>query len=426
MTTQAENELMTRTGPGTPAGEWIRNYWQPLALSEELPQGGRPLPVRLMSEDLVLFRDEEGRIGCMQRQCPHRRTDLSYGRLEDGGLRCLYHGWLFGANGRCLEMPAEPPESPFKDELRFTTYPTREMGGIIFTYMGKGEAPVFPLYEPFMVPEENRLAKRQAINCNYLQTLEGGFDPVHLSYLHRPIGRKDNRPVPGSTLSADNYYASDRRPTLEYERTGFGMRMYSIRKSGEDKKYVRTTNYIMPTSVAIVGQEGRIGQGFHMHWYVPTDDAHTMRFDLVFNRVKPLDKVSKELRWNDNFGPDGQLRSADNRYHQDPELMRNSNFTGMGDSFNVHDAFATESMGVVSDRPLENLATSDRIIAQARRLIIENIKKVEAGQLPVNVARGQAQDPEAPNVVVISEVIPNEVDHKEFWKSRITHSVAAE
>src|SRR5690348_14102514 len=118
MTTREENELMTRTGPGTPGGEWMRQYWQPVALAEEVPPGSRPLPVRVLSEDLVLFRDEAGALGLIQRHCPHRCTDLSFGRIEDGGLRCLYHGWLFDVKGNCLEQPAEPPESRYKDEVK--------------------------------------------------------------------------------------------------------------------------------------------------------------------------------------------------------------------------------------------------------------------------------------------------------------------
>jgi phenylpropionate dioxygenase-like ring-hydroxylating dioxygenase large terminal subunit len=426
MATQAENELLTRTGPGTPGGEWMRQYWHPVAVADEVPMGGRPVPLRVLGENLVLFRDEKGQLGLMQRHCPHRGSDLSFGRIEDGGLRCLYHGWLFGANGKCLEQPAEPPESKFKDSIKMVACPVREAGGLIFAYMGKGEPPVLPDYEPFRTGDEHRLGRRFMINCNYLQALEGGYDPVHLSYLHRPLKRKDSRPIPGSdNKSADNYYAGDLRPTLDFERTEYGIRIYSIRASGSDKKYVRTTNFVFPNCVAIVGQEGRIGEGYSMHWHVPVDDGHNMRFDLVFNRVRPLDKEKYRKRWQDDYGPNGELRSLQNRYFQDPELMRTSNFTGMGDSFPIHDAFACESMGPIQDRTQENLATSDRIIAQARRLILESIKKVEDGELPLAVVRGSVKyDPL--NIVVVSEVVPNEVSHKEFWKKKIVRPQAAE
>jgi len=425
MTTREENELMTRTGPGTPGGEWMRSYWQPVALSEDVPLGGRPVPVRILSEDLVLFRDEHGKLGLLQRHCPHRCTDLSFGRIEDGGLRCLYHGWLFDVAGKCLEQPGEPPESKFKDEVKAVSYPVREVAGMVFTYMGKGAAPQLPNYEPFSAPEAHVLAKRSVLHCNYLQALEGGFDPVHLSYLHRPLRRKDTRPVPGSEKSADNYYAGDLRPTLELEKTGYGIRIYSIRKDGEDKKYVRTTNFIMPDIVAIVGQEGRIGEGYQMHWHVPIDDTHNMRYDLVFNRVRPLDKDKHRERSKNNFAPNGEFRSLENRYYQDPELMKTSNFTGMGDSFQVHDAFATESMGPISDRTRENLSTSDRIIVQARRLILDAIDDVRAGKPPLHVIRASEKN-DCSSITVVSQVVSNDVDHHDLWKTKVAKPQAAE
>ena len=425
MTTQAENDLLTRTGPGTPGGKWMRQYWQPVAVADEVPLGGRPVPLRVLSENLVLFRDEAGQLGLIQRHCPHRGSDLSFGRIEDGGLRCLYHGWLYGVNGKCLEQPAEPPDSKFKDTIKAVAYPVREAGGLVFAYLGMGEPPVLPDYEPFRVGEEHRIARRFVINCNYLQALEGGYDPAHLSYLHRPLKRKDNRPIPGSDKSADNYYAGEIRPTLDFERTDYGIRSFSIRPSGPDKKYVRITNFVFPDCVAIVGQEGRIGVGFSMHWHVPIDDTHNMRFDLVFNRAQPIDKEKYRNRWKDDFGPNGELRALENRYFQDPALMQTSNFTGMGDSFPIHDAFACESMGPIQDRTQENLATTDRIIAQARRLILDSIKQVEQGELPLHVIRGNRSN-DMSHVVVVSEVIANEIDHKEVWKAKIVRRQAAE
>src|SRR5487761_641011 len=175
MLTRQENELLTRVGPGTPCGELMRRYWQPAALSEELPPGGAPLPVRLLGEDLVLFRDEQGRPGLLGIHCSHRAADLSYGRLEDGGLRCLYHGWLYDVDGNCLEQPGEPrgdgsglPDpynpgsvgarhaSPFREKIRHPAYPCQEVAGVIFTYMGPGDAPLLPPYEFMTVSEEQR------------------------------------------------------------------------------------------------------------------------------------------------------------------------------------------------------------------------------------------------------------------------------
>src|SRR4051812_35773888 len=156
MLTREENDLLTRTGPGTPCGELLRRYWQPVALAEELPPGGFPIPIEIMGEQLVLFRDDQSRIGLLDLHCSHRAADLSYGRVEDGGLRCIYHGWLYDVNGRCLETPAEPEGSNLKLTIRHPAYPCQEAGGVIFAYMGPGEPPLLPAYGAFQVTDEHR------------------------------------------------------------------------------------------------------------------------------------------------------------------------------------------------------------------------------------------------------------------------------
>ena len=160
MLSQEENDLITRTGPGTPGGQLLRRYWQAVALAEELPADGAPLPVRIMSEDLVLFRDDHGDLGLVGRHCSHRRADLSYGRIENGGLRCLYHGWLFDRHGNCLEQPCEPPAKRFCEKVRHPAYPCQERAGIIFAYLGPGEPPMFPAYEPFLAPSNHLLVTK--------------------------------------------------------------------------------------------------------------------------------------------------------------------------------------------------------------------------------------------------------------------------
>src|SRR5713226_6945972 len=190
MLSQEDNELITRTGPGTPCGELMRRYWQPAALCEELPVGGAPLPIRLLGEDLVLFREpstgsgQAGRPGLLGLHCSHRGADLSYGRLEDGGLRCIYHGWLYDINGRCLEQPGEPAGSTFYERIRHPAYPCIERSGTIFSYLGPGEPPLFPNYEFLTVPDEQVASSKLYHDCNYLQGNEGNIDLIHLSFLH--------------------------------------------------------------------------------------------------------------------------------------------------------------------------------------------------------------------------------------------------
>src|SRR5688572_15757610 len=168
MLTAEENERLTRVGPGTPCGELMRRYWLPAALAEELPHGGAPLPISLLGEDLALFRDNAGRPGLIGIHCSHRGADLSYGRLEDGGLRCIYHGWLYDVAGRCLEQPGEPAGSTFHERIRHTAYPCADFGGLILAYMGPGEPPLLPAYEFLTVPERQRSAMKYFQECNYL------------------------------------------------------------------------------------------------------------------------------------------------------------------------------------------------------------------------------------------------------------------
>jgi phenylpropionate dioxygenase-like ring-hydroxylating dioxygenase large terminal subunit len=415
MLTAQENELLTRTGPGTPGGALLRRYWQPIALSEELPADGPPQPVTVMGEELVLFRDDRGRVGLLGINCAHRCADLSYGRIEDGGLRCLYHGWLYDIEGRCLEQPAEPADSTYKDEIRHIAYPCREVGNLIFAYMGPGDEPVFPDYEALRVPDAHRFVAKTIIDCNYLQALEGDIDPAHLSYLHSTVKPPDSRAVRGSNRSADFFYGSDRRPTLEIELADFGVRIFSIRDAGDGKKYVRVTNFIMPNKAAIVGNEGRINQGHQINWHVPIDDGSHLRFDITMNREKPID-TSRYIE-----GPKGEVtadkrlvRNRANRYLQDRDEMSRT-FTGMGGYFMVHDAFASETQGAVHDRTREHLGTTDKFIAAARRQILDGIAAVEAGKDPLHTIRSE-DDNDLSQIVVLSEVVPNEEDHKTLWR----------
>ena len=173
MLTQEQNDLICRTGPGTPGGEFMRRYWQPVALAEELPPGGAPIPVELLSEKLTLYRDEHGNPCLIARRCPHRGADLSYGRVEAGGIRCLYHGWVFSGDGRCLEQPGEPAGSSLREKVKFVAYPCREAGGLIFAYLGPGEPPRLPAL-PFLAGKTDHAWYTKIHHeCNYLQGQEG-------------------------------------------------------------------------------------------------------------------------------------------------------------------------------------------------------------------------------------------------------------
>lgn len=386
MLSREQNDLITQTGPGTPGGDMFRRYWHPVLLSDELPPGGDPVPIDILGEELVAFRDEQDRIGLLDRHCCHRGADISYGRLENGGIRCLYHGWLFDVNGQCLEQPAEPPGSTFKDKVCQQAYSTHEAGGAIFAYMGPGEAPEFPAYEYLNMREGQYSVYKVFEACNYHQANEGNIDPVHVGFLHR-------------NFDADNPFTlHEATPELEVEETDFGFRLYQMRPGPEGKKNLRITNFCLPDWSIISGPQG--GDGYIAIWHVPVDDHSHWRWGFAIRRditIAPDGTPSEEIdfrsRHSKEFTPERHfVRNAGNRYHQDRAKMKTDNFNGMGPNFNVHDAFASESQGSISDRTKEHLASSDAGVICARQQLLEAVAAVQRGAEPRGVVRDPAKN----------------------------------
>ncbi|MGH7767797.1 MAG: Rieske 2Fe-2S domain-containing protein [Candidatus Binatia bacterium] len=415
MITQEENDLLTRVGRGTPAGELLRRYWQPVALSEELPAGGAPRPVRILGEDLALFRDDKGRPGLLGIHCSHRGTDLSFGRVEDGGLRCLYHGWLYDINGRCLEQPGEPGGGEHRDAIRHPAYPCEEKGGAIFTYMGPGKAPLVPDYEFLTAPPDHRFVAKIYHECNYQQANEGNIDPVHLSYLHRFFEIRSDRysGVRGTEESHYKLVGRDIAPTIDVELTDFGVRIYTARKQPGDNTYLRVSYFILPNLSAFPGQTG--GEGYSVNWHVPIDDTHHWKYTFVFSRGAALDKAMIQ-RARSELTPDFHLvRNRANRFLQDREEMKNKTFSGMGYGFQAHDVFATASQGEIQDRTAEHVISSDKAIIAARKLLVKAIRDMQDGGEPPHVVR----DPDKnrfPHLQVISDLIPGDTDIKQHTR----------
>ncbi len=392
MLTKEENDLVTQTGPGTPCGRLLRSYWQPAALSEELPPGAPPLPLRLFSEDLVMFRDEDGRIGLLDLHCSHRATDLSYGRIEDGGLRCVYHGWLYDVNGKCLQTPAEPPGSHLKEFVRHKAYPCLEKGGIIFTYMGEGEPPLLPNYEVLSAPDENRFVTKHFHECNYLQGLEGSQDGTHVRFLHRFLrtdtGAKQLEDHPKALGKGED--ASFREPppdeyfgVVRVEENDFSVWAYL--GSG-----VGGPEYTFPSLCLTNGGAQSAGDGYLIYWRVPIDDTHNWLFAMSFKRSGPIPEDHRYKRSWSMMTPDYHfIRNQRNRYLQDREEQKTSTFTGMGSVFVVQDALANETQGPIQDRTKEMLGVPDMSIAAWRRMLLRAIRTMQEGGDPP----GQIRDP---------------------------------
>jgi phthalate 4,5-dioxygenase len=407
-------ELPVKTGPGTPGGALLRRYWQPVALSKDLPQGGAPQAIRILGEDLVLFRDEAGRAGLLGLRCAHRRADLSYGRIEKGGLRCVYHGWLFDVAGRCLEQPAEPEGGRNRDKVRQKSYPCIERGGAVWAFMGSGEAPLFPGYPVLNAPEEHRFTFRWHSNCNYFQANEGNLDPVHTSYLHAYEPDPELQKDALKTSYTQTLFGADTAPKLAVRETRFGLRILAERRLPADRRLLRVTNFVMPNACAIGGAETPFGRGGNsMFWHVPIDDVSHWRVEFTFHSKVKLPKEQMEKSYLAEFETDGRpKRRPGNRYLQDRGQMRHS-YVGMGRVFPSHDLFITESQGAIVDREEEHLVTSDIAISRSRRMLLEAMADVAAGRDPRGVLRNAAEN-DYRDLLVLSETLEPGTDVDRF------------
>ena len=418
----SENDVLTKTGRGTPCGELMRRYWQPAALSEELPTGRAPLPVRLLGEDLVMFRDDRGRPGLLGIHCAHRGADLSYGRLEDGGLRCIYHGWLYDVEGRCLDQPGEPGGGAHRDAIRQPAYPCREKSGVIFTYMGPGEPPLLPAYDWLTVPDEHVVATRLFSECNYLQGNEGNIDIFHNNYLH--FVKRDLSAMSAAEVQSirdrfgDVERVSGRGPSPGTERTharllDLGIRICKVRRMDAERNYIRAATFVLPSMTVIPG--GGI------NWHVPIDDTHHWKYIITFSREKALDKETATMR-SGEWAPAPDYRpvgNKGNRYGQDRRLMQDSVYCGIDHPNPIQDLCVVEGAGRVQDRTNEHLVESDVPIVAARKVLMKAIRDVQEGVDPPHVIR----DPEAnrfPHIVATFGVVPSATR----WQDHLEQLVA--
>jgi nitrite reductase/ring-hydroxylating ferredoxin subunit len=373
---------------------------------------GDPVPVRLLGEDLVLFRDEFGRIGLLGLHCSHRGVDLSYGRVEGGGLRCLYHAWVYDIHGRCLETPCEPLGSKLKEKIRHPAYPCLEKAGLIFAYLGPGEPPLLPNYEFLNGPKDCVHVNKVYHECNYLQGNEGNIDPGHLSFLHG-FTVADAKQA-GKNLSPLAMLDSAAR--MEVDETDFGLRVHTLRSAGENGYYLRVTNFVMPNLSAFPG--GSLTGGYTVNWHVPIDDYNHWGYKIILTRVPDkafLDKAYFEDGITEDYRP---VRNKSNRYLQNRRIMKTWSFSGIGDrpgsNFTAQDAFATVSQGPIQDRTREHLGYSDKVITTARRMLLRAMEDVEAGRDPPHVMRSEAAN-RFDHLVIKGEVVPSADNWTERW-----------
>ena len=389
MFTQADNDLLTRVGPGTPMGEAFRRFWQPFLLPEEVAEpDGPPVRVTLLGEKLICFRDSKGRLGLVDRYCAHRRAELFFARNEECGLRCTYHGWKFDVDGNVLEMPAEPLNTPLLKEVKLKSYPVREWGGIIWAYMGpKDRMPATPPQLDWgLVPESHRYITKRLQETNYAQGVEGGIDSSHVSILHSRLEPDPTLPFRERQVSISKhvpYLAMDTSPKFFVRDTDYGFLIGARRTVAEDEYYWRITQFLLPfyTIIARTFDDGPM-MG---HAWTPIDDHKTWAFTMTWNPVQPLGNDIDENAVHAETLNDGSYRTKlgrDNDYGLDRGYQRLYNCSGMAGGIGIQDAAIQESMGSITDRARENLGTSDSAIVSFRKRLLKMARDFESGAEP--------------------------------------------
>ena len=433
-----QNELVTRIGPGTACGALMRRYWQPVALLDEFDPrfdpdlAARPVkPVRLLGESLVLFRDGAGRFGLIERACPHRGADLAFGRCENEGLRCPFHGWKFAVDGTCLETPAEPLGSTLCERVRQRSYPVQEKAGVLFAWLGPEgiAAPSLPAFDCFAAPASHSFAFKGLWHCNWLQAFEVGIDPAHPSFLHRylhdasisdeeaygrqfraaSVGEADGERWPMTRVMREFH-----RPDIRFDALAEGLlRLTTLRPMTDRLTHVRVTHAIFPATFVIPLSETITITQMH----VPVDDTHTYWYSFFTSFAEPLDKEAmRAQRLACVTLPDYvPIQGRHNRWGFDAEEQRTRTYLGMGeDDINLHDQWAVESMGPIQDRTREHLGTSDKVIMANRRTLLKAIETVRSGGTPpMALGPDQAAALTGPDTI---DCIAPAAGWEDFWR----------
>jgi phthalate 4,5-dioxygenase oxygenase subunit len=416
MMTAEDNDLLCRVEGDAPMGQIMRRHWMPACMSEEVAEpDGKPIKVRLLGEDLVVFRDSDGRLGVLDEYCSHRRASLVLGRNEECGLRCLYHGWKFDVEGNCVEMASEPPETGFAGKVKHKAYPAREAGGFVWTYMGPpAEMPEFepPAFAP--TPDARVSIIKIKVQANWAQITEGQIDSAHSSTLHS----SDMVPARVDAAKATDVNwlrpSTDKAPRFQVQRTSFGFRYAAIRRpiqNAATHEYIRTTVFVAPfTSLIPPNNAYNVATVL-----VPMDDTNTYFYFLAWNDAsKPgvdqetwrrFNAAQPGIDLNDDFT---NKRTRDNDYLQDRNLMKLGNFTGIK-GIPSQDIAMWETMGRtgISDRTKERLGASDVAVVAFRQIMVEAAKSMrDAGK-----AIGQTQ-PHIPQAKIASfeGIVPKSTD----------------
>lgn len=411
MMNRADNELLTRIGPGTPMGAMLREYWVPACRSATLEADGAPERVRLFGENMVAFRATDGRVGFMQEACPHRCASLALARNEGNGLRCVFHGWKFSVDGECVDAPTEPRQQRerFAASVPVRSHPTHEAGGLVWVYMGgQASPPRFPDYEFTTLPDEQVQPYRGIIRTNWLQGLEALLDSAHVTFLHSANLMSEQ----GRTYfqAESDYLLNDGAPAFEFDERPYGFREGAIREEGETRSYARVREVALPffSFIPSAPTGPRI-----VCCSIPIDDVTTAQWYIAYDCDAPLrpDLFGAFGMWSgdpDHFNSD--MGGPENLWHQDREAMKAGHWSGITGRGNAYEDFAVqESMGAIVDRSQEYLGTCDRVIYRARQLLLDAVRRHrDSGELSFV---GDAID--YASIRAVSFAYPREADWRE-------------
>jgi len=414
-----QNELVTRTGPGTPMGQLFRTYWIPALLAEELPENEcPPVRVKILSERLLAFRDTEGKYGLIDEFCAHRGVSLWFGRNEQNGLRCPYHGWKYDVTGQCIDVPSEAPESGYCQKIKLKSYPLVKIGPALWTYMGPPEKqPPLPEWEFARVPDSHSFLSKRFQEANWLQALEGGIDSSHVSFLHS--GDLESDPL-FKGAKGNKYNLGDTRPVFEVVEQPGGLYIGARRNAEDGKYYWRITPWVMPCFTMV---PPRGDHPVHGHFWIPIDDENCWAYSFDYHATRPLsDSERSAMREGKgihaatipgtNFIPTANKM---NDYLMDREAQKAGRTYSGVEGIAIQDSSLQESMGPIVDRTKENLVSTDNGIIMARHRLMRAAKALaDKGVIPPGV------DPAHHHVRSASIVLPPELPFKEGAKEALT------
>jgi len=418
MLSAADSELLVRTGPGTAMGEYFRRYWLPVALSREMPApDSPPLRVKALGEELVAFRDSNGRVGLIEPYCAHRGANLFFGRNEECGIRCVYHGWKYDVDGKCVDMPNVPRDAAMRGKIAIKAYPTRESGELVWAYLGpKDSMAELPQLEHGLLPASHRYVTKRLQQCNWAHSMEGALDTAHFSFLHMPAPRAV--PNNNSSIAADEnrlrWLRADPMPKFTVIDHDVGFVVGGARQADAGESYWRITQFMLPShSITPSAMPGEVYYGYT---WVPIDDESCWIYIYGWHPDRPLSAEERAKFEKGGYGQFAELgpgylplRNRSNDWLIDREEQKHRSFTGVR-GIAEQDAMAQESQGLIADRTREHLTATDVAIVHFRKLMLKEIRSKGTPQA--------AQKPAAYRLRSGGAVLPSGLAFEDVMKKR--------